>query len=67
VTRAPAGRGHTYSPAFDEAEMAASRMRAVLDRGSDREAVLARFVGELTAEDERTLAALLQSNNRRST
>ena len=60
VTRAPAGRGHAYAPTYDEAELASSRMHAVLDRGSNREAVLARFVGDLSADDERTLAALLR-------
>jgi predicted transcriptional regulator len=65
VNRAPAGRGHAYSPTFDEAEMAATRMRAVLDRGSDREAVLARFVGDLSEDDERTLLGLLRRTTQR--
>ena len=65
VTRAPAGRGHAYAPAYDEAELASSRMHAVLDRGSDREAVLARFVGDLSEDDERTLFNLLRRTVRR--
>jgi predicted transcriptional regulator len=65
VTRALAGRGHAYAPAYDEAELASSRMHAVLDRGSDREAVLARFVGDLSEDDERTLANLLRRTVRR--
>jgi predicted transcriptional regulator len=65
VTREAVGRGHSYLPAFDEAELAASKMRAVLDRGSDREAVLARFVGELTDEDEHVLFTLLRGGRRR--
>jgi predicted transcriptional regulator len=68
VTREPSGRGHAYIPAYDEAELASSRMHALLDRGSDREAVLARFVGDLSEDDERTLADLLRrAVHRRST
>ena len=39
--------------------MVASRMRAALDRGDDSAAVLSRFVGTLTADEERALVALL--------
>ncbi|WP_199572081.1 BlaI/MecI/CopY family transcriptional regulator [Streptomyces murinus] len=53
------GRGHAYAPARDEATDTAARMRTLLDRGSDREAVLARFVSELSAEDEQLLQRLL--------
>jgi predicted transcriptional regulator len=59
VQRSAAGRAHAYSPVLDDAGLVASRMRAVLDRGPDHEAVLSRFVGILTPEDERTLAELL--------
>jgi hypothetical protein len=34
-------------------------MRAMLDRGGDHAAVLTRFVGTLTPDDEATLAKLL--------
>jgi hypothetical protein len=34
-------------------------MQAMLDKGGDHAAVLARFLHTLTAEDEATLAALL--------
>jgi hypothetical protein len=34
-------------------------MRSLLDRGSDREAVLTRFVSELSQEDEQLLHRLL--------
>jgi predicted transcriptional regulator len=60
VTRTRVGRAYIYRPAFEQAELAASRMRSLLDSGHDREAVLARFVGSLSADDERTLAALLR-------
>jgi predicted transcriptional regulator len=66
VTRARAGRAYVYTPAFAQAELAASQMREVLDRGQDRAEVLARFVGSLSRDDERMLAALLRRTRRRS-
>jgi predicted transcriptional regulator len=60
VHREQAGRAHAYTPVLDEAGLAAHRMRAMLDRGGDRAAVLSRFVGTLTADDEATLARLLR-------
>ena len=59
VLREPAGRAYAYTPALDEAEFAAARLRELLDAGSDRKAVLARFVGTLSAADERVLSGLL--------
>jgi predicted transcriptional regulator len=59
VRRELTGRAHTYTPVLDDAGLAAHRMQAMLDKGGDRAAVLARFLGTLTAEDEATLAALL--------
>ncbi|MFH8336674.1 BlaI/MecI/CopY family transcriptional regulator [Streptomyces sp. AM6-12] len=53
------GRGHAYAPARDEASDIAARMRTLLDRGPDREAVLGRFVSGLSAEDEQVLQRLL--------
>ncbi|GHE04867.1 hypothetical protein GCM10010339_38070 [Streptomyces alanosinicus] len=53
------GRGYAYEPARDEASHTARRMRSLLDGGSDREAVLARFVSELSADDEHMLHQLL--------
>jgi predicted transcriptional regulator len=60
VERRRAGRGYAYSPSMREAEFAARRFRALLDRGNDREAVLQGFVSELSPGEERTLRALLQ-------
>jgi predicted transcriptional regulator len=60
VHRAQAGRAHAYTPVLDEAGLAAHRMRAMLDRGGDHAAVLSRFLGALTADDEHTLAELLR-------
>jgi predicted transcriptional regulator len=59
VEREPAGRAHAYRPVIDDAGLAAQRMRAMLDRGGDHAAVLTRFVGTLTPDDEATLAKLL--------
>ena len=59
VTRERAGRSFVWSAAADEAALAALRMRRVLDRESDREAVLASFVTGLSPDDERLLRLLL--------
>jgi predicted transcriptional regulator len=64
VSRSRAGRAYVYTPAFEQAEMAASQMRSVLDSGHDREAVLARFVGTLSSAEERTLSNLLRRAGR---
>ena len=60
VVRTRAGRGHLYAPVRDEAGHAAAGMRELLEHGGDRAAVLARFVSELPAEDERLLEQLLR-------
>jgi len=59
VTREKRGRAYAYTPLLDTPGIAAARMRALLDAGGDREAVLARFLGTLSDADERTLADLL--------
>jgi predicted transcriptional regulator len=59
VVRDHRGRAYAYSPAFSEAELAARRMRAALDRTRDREAALSRFVGTLSKRDERALRRVL--------
>jgi predicted transcriptional regulator len=59
LVRHRAGRGYAYAPARDEATHTAERMRSLLERGSDREAVLARFVSELSEQDEQLLQRLL--------
>jgi predicted transcriptional regulator len=65
VTRTRVGRAYVYTPAFAQAERAAAQMRELLDSGFDRTEVLAQFVGSLTRDDERTLAALLRRAGRR--
>lgn len=59
VTRTREGRSYVWTAAFDDAGLAALRMRRVLDGERDRDAVLARFVSALTPGDEERLRALL--------
>jgi predicted transcriptional regulator len=63
LTRVMSGRAYAYSMAGDPAEvesaLAAHRMRRVLDSRGDRAGVLARFVADLTEDDERVLRQLL--------
>lgn len=65
VTRVRDGHTAGYVPTKDAAELAAEQMRAVLDRGSNRGAVLQRFVSSLDPKDEAALRALL--GDRRAT
>ena len=63
LTREPAGRGYAYAAPPDPAAMGASvtarRMARLLESGDDRAGVLARFVADLSAEDEELLTELL--------
>jgi predicted transcriptional regulator len=59
LTRAKAGRAYTYAPVSDEPGLAARRMYQVMNGEPDREAVLARFIDTLSAEDEKLLKELL--------
>ena len=63
LARSMPGRAYAYSlvgdPGQVEEALAAHRMRRVLDSRGDRASVLARFVAELSAEDEQTLRSLL--------
>ena len=69
LTRQMSGRAYVYAVSGDpgnvEASLAAHRMRRVLDSRQDRAGVLARFVADLSPEDERTLADLLAGRNGR--
>jgi len=58
LTRNRCGRGFTYT-AVDEAGLAASRMSRALGSGTDRDAVLSRFVSGLSERDARLLRDLL--------
>jgi predicted transcriptional regulator len=48
-----------YVPAKDAAQTAADRMHAVLESRADRDTILARFVSDLSHDDEAALRALL--------
>ena len=58
LARQREGRGFTYRP-VDEASLAASRMSNALGSGTDRSAVLSRFVSGLSGRDARLLRELL--------
>ncbi|MDF3291587.1 BlaI/MecI/CopY family transcriptional regulator [Streptomyces silvisoli] len=62
VTRQRRGRSHVYAPVHDQPGLAAAGMHSLLDEGGDRAAVLARFVSDLSAEDERLLEGLLHGD-----
>lgn len=53
------GRAFRYTPVADKTGLAARRLSALLDRTPDREAVLSRFVEDLSEGDEALLRALL--------
>ncbi|MFI8181331.1 BlaI/MecI/CopY family transcriptional regulator [Actinacidiphila glaucinigra] len=59
VTRERAGRSFVWTPTADQADLAALRMRKVLDGEQDRQAVLASFVTGLPPQDEQMLRELL--------
>ena len=59
LSRAKQGRAYAYAPVADAHGMTARRMREVLDSDPDREAVLSRFVDDLSADDEQLLRQLL--------
>ncbi|MGW2230015.1 BlaI/MecI/CopY family transcriptional regulator [Streptomyces formicae] len=54
------GRGYAYRPIQDAHGLTALRMHGELDRDSDRETVLARFVAQLDPDDEQVLRRLLE-------
>lgn len=53
------GRAFRYAPVADEAGLAARRLAAILDKEPDRQAVLSRFVADLSGSDEELLRGLL--------
>ena len=59
VTRERVGRAYAYAAVRDEAEVTARQMQRLLDAGDDRAAVLSRFVGVLS-DDEQLLTELLR-------
>lgn len=63
-TRAAGSRAHRYAPTRERAEHAADRMYAFLETDADRRAVLARFVGRLSADDRRAVLDLLRRRSK---
>ena len=61
VVRELHGRAHGYRPTRGQADLAAERMSALLERGTDHAAVLQRFLGTLDARDEAVLRELLSA------
>ncbi|GAA4116623.1 MULTISPECIES: BlaI/MecI/CopY family transcriptional regulator [Streptomyces] len=62
VTRTRVGRGYAYTPTEDAPGLTARRMHTELAKEEDRSTVLARFVSQLSDEDEQLLRALLEES-----
>nr|WP_237702846.1 MULTISPECIES: BlaI/MecI/CopY family transcriptional regulator [Protofrankia] len=66
LTRAPAGRSFAYAPAADpdtlDAALIARQMIRVLGAGAQRAETLARFVADLSPEDEQLLVDILAAH-----
>jgi predicted transcriptional regulator len=63
ASRLRSGRGFAYTPTEDAPGLTARRMHVELGKDEDRGAVLARFVSQLSDEDERLLRALLEGDD----
>lgn len=63
VQRAKVGRAYTFEPLVRESAFVADRVRGLLDRSRDREAVLQGFVDGLEPSDTAILAAMLDKLN----
>jgi predicted transcriptional regulator len=59
------GRAFRYAPVADEAGLAARRLAAMLDKEPDRQAVLSRFVADLSESDEALLRRVLADDDSR--
>jgi predicted transcriptional regulator len=59
VARRRAGRAFAYTAVVDQAEVTARQMRRLLETGGDRVAVLRRFLGVLSDDDEQALIELI--------
>lgn len=62
--RTPGERAYRYAATHGRAEHAAERMYAFLETGADRGAVLARFIGRLSAADRRAMLNLLRRRSK---
>jgi predicted transcriptional regulator len=61
LSRERDGRSYRYAPVADEAGLAAQRLTAMLDQFTDRNAVLSRFIEDLSDNDEQLLRELLDA------
>lgn len=59
LTRQREGRSYRYAPVADQSGLLARQVNAIIAAANDREAVLTRFVSDLTAADEHLLRSLL--------
>ena len=59
AARRRTGRAFAYTAVVDQAEVTARQMQRLLESGSDRVAVLRRFLGVLSDDDEQALAELI--------
>ena len=62
LIREPRGRAYAYRSTVSEADLAARRMNDAFNQVKDRPAALSRFVGSLSAKDEKVLRDLLGSD-----
>ncbi len=62
--RAKTGRAYAYRPVVGPAELAASRMHALLERPGDSQAVLQHFLEGLSRSEEQLLRELLVRETR---
>jgi predicted transcriptional regulator len=60
AARRRTGRAYAYTAVVDEAEVTARQMHRLLEAGTDRVAVLRRFLGVLSEADERALIDLIE-------
>ena len=65
VLRSRSGRSFSYRPVADEAATAASRIRALLERAGDREAVLHGFADGLQPQEAEQLINYLRAVKKR--
>lgn len=63
IGRERSGRGFAYFPLQDSHGLTARRMHQELDRDEAREVALARFVDQLSDDDERLLRELLEGGD----
>lgn len=64
VERCAVGRAFAYTATVDEADLAVRKMRQAVDSASDRDRVLAGFLGSLSKKDADRLGALLAQRKR---